>query len=103
MNKSELVDAIAAKAEISKSAAGRALNAFMESVTDTLSNGDNVFLIGFGSFFTKDLPERNGHNPKTGKSLKIAATIYPKFKAGKGLKLAVNKNTNKNSNLATNK
>lgn len=89
MNKSELIDAIAASADIPKTVAGRALDAFMESVTDTLKKGDQVALIGFGTFQVKDRAARDGRNPKTGEVIKIAAAKVPSFKAGKALKDAV--------------
>ncbi|BBH47149.1 nucleoid-associated protein HU-beta [Pseudomonas sp. KU43P] len=90
MNKSELIDAIAASADISKAAAGKALDAVIESVTGALKQGDDVVLVGFGTFSVKERAERTGRNPQTGKAIKIAAAKVPGFKAGKGLKDAVN-------------
>lgn len=90
MNKSQLVDKIAADADISKAAAGRALDAIISSVTDTLKVGDDVALVGFGTFTVRDRAARTGRNPQTGKEIKIAAAKVPAFRAGKGLKDAVN-------------
>lgn len=90
MNKSELIDAIAASADISKAAAGRALDAMVESITTALKNGDQVALVGFGSFQVKDRAARTGRNPRTGEEIQIAAAKVPSFKAGKALKDAVN-------------
>lgn len=90
MNKSELIDAIAESADISKAAAGRALDGFVGSVTDTLKNGGQVSLIGFGTFSVKDRAARTGRNPQTGQTIEIAASKIPGFKAGKALKDAVN-------------
>ena len=90
MNKSELIEAIAESADISKAAAGRAIDAVVESVTTALKNGDQVTLIGFGTFSVKDRAARTGRNPQTGAEIQIAAAKIPSFKAGKGLKDAVN-------------
>ncbi|CAG8868825.1 DNA-binding protein HU-beta [Pseudomonas fluorescens] len=90
MNKSELIDAIAASADISKAAAGKALDAVIDSVTDALKAGDDVVLVGFGTFSVKERAERTGRNPQSGAAIKIAAAKVPGFKAGKGLKDAVN-------------
>ena len=90
MNKSELIDAIAASADITKADAGRALDATVEAITNALKSGDQVTLVGFGTFLVKDRAERTGRNPQTGKEIKIAASRVPGFKAGKGLKDAVN-------------
>lgn len=89
MNKSELIDAIAAKAEISKSAAAKAVDALVETITETVAAGDTVALVGFGSFKPVPRAAREGKNPKTGEKLKIAATILPKFSAGASFKTAV--------------
>lgn len=89
MNKTELVDAIAAKADISKNAAGKALNAFIETVTKALKKNDTVTLVGFGTFSVGKRAARKGRNPQTGAEIKIKAAKVPKFKAGKGLKDAV--------------
>jgi DNA-binding protein HU-beta len=90
MNKSELIDQIAASAEISKAAAGRALDATVAAVKAALNDGDSVSLIGFGTFYVGERAARTGRNPRTGKTLKIKAARVPKFRAGKGLKDAVN-------------
>lgn len=90
MNKSELIDAIADSADISKAAAGRAVDAVVEAITEALKSGDQVTLIGFGTFSVKERAERTGRNPQTGAELKIAAAKIPSFKAGKALKDAVN-------------
>ena len=90
MNKSELIDAIAESADISKAAAGRAIDAVVESVTNALKEGDQVTLIGFGTFSVKERAARTGRNPQTGEEIQIAAAKIPSFKAGKGLKDAVN-------------
>jgi DNA-binding protein HU-beta len=92
MNKSQLIEAIASHADISKAKAGETVDAFIKSVTSALKNGDTVTLIGFGSFSTAKRAARVGRNPKTGKEIKISATTTPKFKAGKALKDAVAKN-----------
>ena len=90
MNKSELIDAIAESADLSKAAAGRAIDAFVESITGALQNGDQVTLIGFGTFSVKDRAARVGRNPQTGAEIQIKASKNPSFKAGKALKDAVN-------------
>jgi len=90
VNKSELVDAIASGADISKASAGRALDAMVDSITETLRKGDQVALVGFGTFSVKDRAARTGRNPQTGKTIEIPAARVPGFKAGKGLKDAVN-------------
>jgi DNA-binding protein HU-beta len=89
MNKSELVDAMAEAADISKSAAGRALDALTDSVASALKGGDTVSIIGFGTFSVKERAARTGRNPQTGESIQIAASKNPAFKAGKALKDAV--------------
>lgn len=91
MNKSDLIDAIAAGAEISKAAAGRTLDTLVETVTKAVAKGDQVTLIGFGSFKAAKRAARVGKNPKTGAAIKIAATTVPKFSAGAGFKAAVAK------------
>lgn len=89
-NKSDLIDAIAKSADISKAAAGRALDATIESITKSLKKGEIVSLVGFGSFYVGKRAARNGRNPRTGATIKIKAAKVPKFRAGKGLKDAVN-------------
>ncbi|EPJ46880.1 MAG: DNA-binding protein HU [Osedax symbiont Rs1] len=91
MNKSELIDAIAASADIPKAAAGRALDATMAAVTDTLTKGESVALVGFGTFSVKERAARTGRNPQTGEPIQIKAATLPTFKPGKALKDAVNK------------
>lgn len=91
MNKSELIDAIASDADLSKASAGRALDAALEAITKTLKKGGQVSLVGFGTFSVKKRAARTGRNPQTGAEIKIAAAKVPSFKAGKGLKDVVNK------------
>ncbi|WP_444896708.1 HU family DNA-binding protein [Microbulbifer sp. SSSA005] len=90
VNKSELIEAIAASADIPKAAAGRALDAMVDSITDALKKGDQVALVGFGTFAVKERAARTGRNPRTGDPIEIAAAKIPNFKAGKALKDAVN-------------
>ncbi|WP_346798360.1 HU family DNA-binding protein [Halomonas sp. Bachu 37] len=90
MNKSELIEAIAASADIPKAAATRALDAMVESVTDSLKKGESVSLVGFGTFTIKERAARTGRNPQTGQPIEISAAKVPSFKAGKALKDAVN-------------
>ena len=90
MNKSDLVDAIAKSADISKTAAGRALDATVDTIKKALKKGDTVSLVGFGTFKVGKRAARNGRNPRTGATIKIKAAKVPKFSAGKGLKDAVN-------------
>lgn len=89
MNKSELIDAIASTAQISKATAGKALDATMAAVTGALKKGDSVTLVGFGTFYVAERAARNGRNPRTGATIKIKAAKMPKFRAGKSLKDAV--------------
>lgn len=89
MNKSELIAKIADKAELTKKDAEKALNAFVESVTEALKADDKVVLVGFGSFETKKRAARKGKNPQTGAIIDIPATTVPAFKVGKALKDAV--------------
>ncbi len=90
MNKSELIDAIADSADISKAAAGRALDAAIDAVKKALKKNDMVTLVGFGTFYVGKRAARTGRNPRTGDSIKIKAAKVPKFRAGKGLKDAIN-------------
>lgn len=90
MNKSELIDAVATGADISKADAGRAVDALVNTVSDALKSGDSVTLVGFGTFLVRDRAARTGRNPKTGAVLQIKASKVPAFKAGKALKDAVN-------------
>ncbi|WP_334145826.1 HU family DNA-binding protein [Muricomes intestini] len=90
MNKTELIAAIAEKAEIPKKDSEKALKAFTDVVTDQLKKGDKVQLVGFGTFEVSERAAREGRNPQTGKTMKIDACKAPKFKAGKALKDEVN-------------
>ncbi len=90
MNKSDLIDAIAGNAGLSKADAGRALEAFVNAVTDQLQGGNSLSLVGFGTFSVKHRAARMGRNPRTGQAIHISASNVPSFKAGKGLKDAVN-------------
>ena len=91
MKKSELVAIMAEKADLKKVEAEKALNAFVDAVTEALTKGDKISLVGFGSFETKKRAARKGKNPQTGAEINIAASTVPTFKAGRGLKDAVNK------------
>lgn len=86
MNKSELIQAIADEAELSKHDAARFVDAFISVVTQAMKDGKDVTLVGFGSFHTAQSAERKGRNPKTGETITIPATRAPKFKPAKGLK-----------------
>ena len=90
MNKTDLVNVIAAEAELTKKQAEAALNATLDAVANALKNGDKVQLIGFGTFEVKTVAEREGRNPKTGETIKIAAAKKPAFSASKVLKDTVN-------------
>ncbi len=90
MNKSELIDAIADSADLTKADAGRALDGFISAVTEALKSDDQVALVGFGTFLVKERAERKGRNPQTGEEITIKAAKTPSFKAGKSLKDAVN-------------
>ena len=90
MNKSDLVDAIADSAGLSKADAGRALDAVVDTITGALQSGGSVSLVGFGTFSVRDRAARTGRNPRTGQTIQIAASKNPAFKAGKALKDAVN-------------
>ena len=90
MNKAELIEVIAAEADLSKAAAGRALDAAIGGITKALKKGDSVSLIGFGTFAVGKRAARTGRNPKTGDTIKIKAAKVPKFRPGKGLKDTVN-------------
>ncbi len=89
MNKSELIDAIAAKTELSKIASGKALDAVIETIVQAVAKGDGVSLVGFGSFKSAARAAREGKNPKTGEKIKIPATTVPKFSAGATFKATV--------------
>ncbi|WP_046744359.1 HU family DNA-binding protein [Kordia zhangzhouensis] len=90
MNKTELIDAMAADAGISKAAAKKALESFLSNVEGALKKGDRVSLVGFGSWSVSERAAREGRNPQTGKTIKIAAKKVVKFKAGSDLGKAVN-------------
>ena len=91
MNKGELITAIGTKTGLTKKDAEKALNAVVETITEAMSTGDKVQIVGFGSFEVHSRPERMARNPRTGEELKIAACKAPAFKAGKALKDSVNK------------
>jgi len=86
VNKSELIDAVASAADISKAAAGRAIDGMTDAIGGALKDGDQVTLVGFGTFSVRDRAERKGRNPQTGEEITIKAAKIPAFKAGKGLK-----------------
>ena len=89
VNKADLIEHMAVQADISKVAAARALDAFMDAVTDTLKKDDSLTLMGFGTFSVSARPARNGRDPRSGESIIIKAGKLPKFKAGKVLRDAV--------------
>ncbi len=90
MNKSDLIEAVANSADLSKADAGKAVDAVVESISKALKKGDKVSLVGFGTFSVRKRAARKGRNPKTGETIKIKAGKTPGFKAGKALKDAVN-------------
>jgi DNA-binding protein HU-beta len=90
MNKGELIDVVAGEAGLSKADATRAVEALLGAVTKALKSGDQVALVGFGTFVAKKRAAREGRNPRTGEMIQIPASIVPGFKAGKALKDAVN-------------
>ena len=89
MNKAELIDAVASSTDMSKAEAGRAVDAVLGSITDSLAAGTKVSIGGFGNFEVRDRSARMGRNPQTGETIHIAATKVPAFKAAKALKMAV--------------
>jgi len=89
MNKSDLVDAVAGSADMSKAQAAHAVDAVLDGISGALSNGDTVALVGFGTFSVRHRKARDGRNPSTGEAMHIAASNVPGFKAGKALKDAV--------------
>ena len=91
MNKTELVAAVAAKAEISKTDADKAVTAVIDAITEALIAGEKVQLVGFGTFEVRERGERTGRNPQTKETIVIPASKQPAFKAGKALKVAVDK------------
>lgn len=90
MNKNEFVDKVAELAGMTKADSGRAVDAVFDAITDALRKGDDVRLVGFGSFSVSKRAARDGRNPRTGETIKIKASNQPKFTAGKGLKDALN-------------
>ena len=90
MNKAELIEAVADAAELNKATATRAVDAMLSGITDTLKKGEQVTLIGFGTFEVRERAARAGRNPQTGAAIEIKASKAPAFKAGKALKDAVN-------------
>jgi DNA-binding protein HU-beta len=90
MNKTELIDAVAEAADLSKADAGRAVDAVVDTITGALKDGDSVTLVGFGTFLVRARAARTGRNPQTGATIEIKAANAPAFKAGKALKDAVN-------------
>ncbi|NKB16770.1 MAG: HU family DNA-binding protein [Sphingomonadales bacterium] len=90
MNKQELIAAVADASGLSRADAGKAVEGVFDSITKALKKGDEVRLVGFGTFATQKRKASTGRNPRTGETMKISASTQPKFKAGKGLKDAVN-------------
>ncbi len=90
MNKSDLIEAMADSADISKAAAGRALDGLIDAITGAVRENDTVSIVGFGTFLLRERAARTGRNPKTGGTIQIAASKTPAFKAGKAFKDAVN-------------
>ena len=90
MNKTEMIDAVAEAADLSKADAGRAVDAVIDTITGALKGGDSVTLVGFGTFLVRARAARTGRNPQTGATIEIKAANAPAFKAGKALKDAVN-------------
>lgn len=90
MNKSELTEAVASSADLSKAAAAKVVDSVIEAVTNSLKSGEQVAIAGFGTFLVRDRSARTGRNPRTGELMEIKASKVPSFKAGKALKDAVN-------------
>ncbi len=90
MNKSELIDAVASAADLSKAEGARAVDGVIGAITQALSSGDQVTVVGFGTFLVRQREARAGRNPRTGETIQIKASKVPAFKAGKALKDAVN-------------
>jgi DNA-binding protein HU-beta len=90
MNKSELADAVANTADLSKASAARAVDAIVDSITAALRKGDQVSVVGFGTFLVRERAARSGRNPRTGEMIRIGASKVPGFKPGKALKDALN-------------
>jgi len=89
VNKTDLIEKVAKEADLSKAAAGRAVNAVFDGISGALSKGEDVGIVGFGTFSVSERPARQGRNPQTGQPIQIKATKVPKFKAGKNLKESV--------------
>ena len=94
MNKTELVSAVAERADLTKKEAERVINILFNTIEDTLAQGEKVQLVGFGTFEVRDREARKGRNPQTGEEIEIPATRVPAFKAGKALKDVVNESLN---------
>lgn len=90
MNKNDLQTAVAEKAKLPRADAHRAVDAVLQAIEDALKSGEEVRLVGFGTFYVQNRPAAQGRNPRTGETIQIPASNQPKFKAGKGLKDAVN-------------
>ncbi len=90
MNKTELTEAVAGATDLPKASAGRAVDAVIDAITNTLKSGDQVSVTGFGTFLVRERGARTGRNPRTGEVMEIKASKVPSFKAGKALKDAVN-------------
>ncbi len=90
MNKAELIDAVAEAADLPKASATRAVDALLDNITGALKKGDQVTIVGFGTFVVRSRAARSGRNPQTGETIQIAASRAPAFKPGKALKDAVN-------------
>ena len=90
MNKAELIDAVAEAADLNKASATRAVDAVLDNITSSLKSGDQVTLVGFGTFVVRSRAARSGRNPQTGETIQIKASRVPAFKPGKALKDAVN-------------
>jgi DNA-binding protein HU-beta len=90
VNKQELIEMVSESADLNKASAGRAVDSMLGAITGALKNGDQVTLVGFGTFLVRDRAARTGRNPRTGEPIEIAAAKNPAFKAGKALKDAVN-------------
>ncbi|HPQ95281.1 MAG: HU family DNA-binding protein [Thiothrix sp.] len=90
MNKTEMIDAVSARSGLTKADADRAYKAFVEVITEQLIKGEQVSLIGFGTFLVRERQARSGRNPRTGEAISIESAKIPAFKAGKAIKDAVN-------------
>ena len=89
MNKAELIDAVSAKSGLTKADTDRAIKALIDTVSETLANGDQIALVGFGTFLVRERQARSGRNPRTGETISIESAKIPAFKAGKALKDAI--------------